>query len=460
VTAGSLFVALPGERSDGHDYIDSAHKGGATSFVVTRDSSYRQLADSNCAVALVEDSTDACWRICKAFFGDPSSKLKLVGVTGTNGKTTVAWLLRQMFDELGVRAAYLGTLGAKWRGTEIQTLLTTPTSPELFGLLDAAARGGVEVVAMEASSHALAQRRLEGIEFDAAVFTNLSQDHLDYHHDMEDYFAAKLRLFEPAGSRKRLAMAVNGDDAFGRRIKESHPSAITFGEGADADVMAESVRATIGDLIFTIVYRGQRFTVTVSIGGRFNVSNCLAAFAACIALGQEPMACASALATVSSAPGRFESVETHEDFGVIVDYAHTPDALDKLLRAVREVSKGRVIVVFGCGGDRDKTKRPLMGAAASSLADVVLVTSDNPRTEDPESIIRDIAKGAAQGKEIRYDVDRRKSIKDAVRLARPNDVVVIAGKGHEDYQVIGTTKHPFDDRIVASEGIQERAACA
>lgn len=443
--AGGVFIASKGISLDGHDFVGDALAAGAA-VAVSRPDIFEGLSPA----LLVEDSTDAAWRISKRVYGDPSSKMTLVGVTGTNGKTTVAWVLRQALEALGVRAAYMGTLGAFIGDRKVDTGLTTPFAPETNAFLSDCVEAGIECVAMEVSSHALAQKRIDGVEFDVAVFTNLSQDHLDFHTDFEDYFAAKRRLFGGLPSYKLLVSVINADDEFGRRIS-ADGRVITFGE--DGDIRLMHSRATLDSVTLDVQYQGSDHTISAPLGAKFNVSNALAVFGALLGMGRSPQEAVRGLSAVSGAPGRFEAVAGGRGFAVIVDYAHTPDALEKVLQSARELTDGRLICVFGCGGDRDKTKRPRMAAAASSIADIVWVTSDNPRTENPEAIIADILPGLAEGIASRVEVDRRKAIVGAISEAKPGDCVVIAGKGHEDYQIIGKEKTHFDDREVAAEAL-------
>lgn len=453
VKVGDLFVAMPGARYDGHYFVEDALKRGAAAALVSQPEIFHELQQQNRPCALVIDATDACWRVSKQIYGDPSAKLVVVGVTGTNGKTTVAWLLSQILTQFGCTTAYMGTLGARVGDRQLSTGLTTPFSPEINSLLKGFADDGVTHVVMEVSSHALAQRRIDGVEFDAAVFTNLSQDHLDFHPDIEDYFIAKRRLFVDLPSSKRLHSVINADDEFGRRLLMEVKDAISFGESSAAHLRLLTSRCTVSEIHFKAEWGGDTVEVHAPMGARFNVMNALAAMGAGLTLGYEATAIAEALSGVSPAPGRFESVPTGQDFDVLVDYAHTPDALEKLLESVRDLKPKRVLTVFGCGGDRDKTKRPLMARAASRLSDVVFVTSDNPRTEDPLRIIEDILEGMDPGTDPFVEPDRRKAIEMAVSSAEPGDVVVIAGKGHEDYQILGTEKIHFDDREVAAAAI-------
>ena len=439
---GSLFIASKGASVDGHDFVGDAIKAGAAVAVSRRD-----VFEGLSPAILVEDSIDAAWRISKAVYGDPSAKLRVIGVTGTNGKTTVAWVLRQALQSLGVKTGYMGTLGGFIGDEKVETGLTTPFAPEINSFLADCVSSGVEAVAMEVSSHALAQRRVDGVEFDVAVFTNLSQDHLDFHADFDDYFEAKKRLFGGLPSKKNLVSVVNTDDAYGRQLSD-----ITISYGQDGALRLIKAEPGLESLTMMIEFDGSTYEIAAPLGARFNIENALAVFGALLGLGYSAADAVCALKTASGAPGRFEAVPNNKGFTVLVDYAHTPDALEKVLQSARDLTKGRLICVFGCGGDRDRTKRPKMGAAAS-IADIVWVTSDNPRTENPSAIIDDILPGLAAGAVSRVEVDRRKAIFGAIGEAESGDCVVIAGKGHEDYQIIGKEKTHFDDREVATEAL-------
>jgi UDP-N-acetylmuramoyl-L-alanyl-D-glutamate--2,6-diaminopimelate ligase len=439
----SLFIASKGASVDGHEFVGDAIKAGAAVAVSCRD-----IFEGLHPAILVEDSIDAAWRISKAVYGDPSTKLRVIGVTGTNGKTTVAWVLRQALQSMGVKTAYMGTLGGFIGDEKVETGLTTPFAPEINSFLADCVESGVEAVAMEVSSHALAQRRVDGVEFDVAVFTNLSQDHLDFHTDFDDYFEAKKRLFGGLPSTKTLVSVVNTDDAYGRQLAD-----ITISYCQDGVWRLIKAEPGIESLTMTVEFDGSTYEIAAPLGARFNIENALAVFGALLGLGYSAADAVCALKAVSGAPGRFEAVSNNKGFTVLVDYAHTPDALEKVLQSARELTKGRLICVFGCGGDRDKTKRPKMAAAASSIADIVWVTSDNPRTENPSAIIDDILPGLVAGAISRVEVDRRKAIFGAIAEAEAGDCVVIAGKGHEDYQIIGREKTHFDDREVAAEAL-------
>jgi UDP-N-acetylmuramoyl-L-alanyl-D-glutamate--2,6-diaminopimelate ligase len=468
---GSLFVCNPGTTNDSHAYLAAAKENGAVAAVVWSSEGQR-LAEVNglAVVRLPADRipfNDAICRLCNTFYRYPTRSMKVIGVTGTNGKTTTAWLIRDMLKALGLKAAYLGTLGFQLPNEERELSNTTPYPVELWSLLAEARDKGVEALAMEVSSHALAEHRAEFIEFDAGVFTNLTQDHLDFHGSMEEYEAAKLRLFTelPKQTEKKFVGAVNWGDAVSARWLQAMPQHQRFKYAVSSEldngllVEPETVRLDFLVLDVSIVEAraGKKFGhVVVPLGGAYNVQNAAAALAGVLALGYSQRDAAIALESVHSVPGRFELIVGNSGIGVLVDYAHTPDALEKLLDAVRPLTTGRIITVFGCGGDRDRTKRPKMAKAASERSDVSVVTSDNPRTEDPQFILNEVLTGIVPGRESIDIIDRKEAIAHAIKIANPGDVVVIAGKGHENYQIIGRTKYPMDDRIMAREALEAR----
>jgi UDP-N-acetylmuramoyl-L-alanyl-D-glutamate--2,6-diaminopimelate ligase len=393
--------------------------------------------------------------IAARFFDDPSAGLTMIGVTGTNGKTTTAFLTRALLEGAGIQSGLLGTVKSVVGGVEHPVVRTTPEAIDLQRTFREMLDGGDRACAMEISSHALELRRSDHIHVAAAVFTNLTQDHLDFHPTMEDYFQAKRLLFASPLTSVRI---VNADDAYGRRLIEEFDGTLTFGIEAEADYRAVDVSL---DGSFTAVTPDGTFAARVPLPGRFNVSNALAAWATARALGAPADGLAASLATAATAPGRFQPVEAGQPFAVVVDYAHKPGALEQVLLAARELASGRLIVVVGAGGDRDRGKRPVMGEIAARLADVALITSDNPRSEPPEAIIDEIVAGipASAHAVVERDADRRASIFRAIGLAEPGDVVVIAGKGHEQGQEFENgRKEPFDDASVAREAIAGRAS--
>ncbi len=421
VRAGSIFCALPGEHTDGHDHAAVAVARGAVALVVER------RLDVDVPQVVVPDARTAMGHLADAFFDHPSRHIAVVGVTGTNGKTTVTHLLAAVLEHAGRPTTVLGTLsGAR----------TTPEAPALQAALAEAVAANRAVVAMEVSSHAVELRRIEGTWFAVAVFTNLSQDHLDFHGTMDRYFAAKGRLFAPDRAAVGL---VNRDDPWGRRLLAE--MAIPAVAWSAADAVDPELRPDGS----TFTWRGLR--VHIALAGRFNLANAVAAAEAALALGLTPGEIAAGLAEARAPRGRFEPVG-EGPVAALVDYAHTPDGLDQALASARELTRGRLIVVFGCGGDRDRSKRPLMGRAADRGADVVVVTSDNPRHEAPETIIDEVMTGVERRDDLIVEPDRRRAVEAAVALAVPGDLVLVAGKGHETTQDLGDREIPFDDREV------------
>jgi UDP-N-acetylmuramoyl-L-alanyl-D-glutamate--2,6-diaminopimelate ligase len=446
VSPGALFFCVTGLRADGHDHAREAVERGAVALVVERP------LGLGVPEVRVESARAAMAPAAARFHDDPTADLDVVGVTGTNGKTTTAFLVRALMEAAGRSCGLLGTVKSVVGGEERAVQRTTPEAIDLQRTFAQMRAAGDRACAMEVSSHALALNRVDAVHWAAAIFTNLTQDHLDFHPTMEDYFQAKRRLFlaEP-----RVAV-VNVDDEHGRRLAEELPAAVTFAVEREADYRALDAASGLGGSRFRVAARDRELEVASPLPGAFNVSNVLAALAAACELGVDPQVAAGAVAGAGRVPGRFEPVEEGQDFAVLVDYAHTPDSLDNVLRAARRLTEGRVLCVFGCGGDRDRGKRPLMGEIATRLADAAIVTSDNPRSEDPEAIVRDVLAGAGPGAEA--ILDRRAAIERAVELARPGDVVVIAGKGHEQGQEFEDgRKVPFDDVAVAREALRAAA---
>lgn len=463
VQAGSLFVAVKGEQSDGHRFIQAAMKAGMAAVVLQE-----PAMDLSVPFARVADSRKALGLLGNRFYGEPSSQIRMIGVTGTNGKTTTTYVCKALLEMLGRRVGLIGTVAYQIGKETIPATHTTPGALELQQLLAKMVAGGCTTAVMEVSSHALAQDRTSGCEYDVAVFSNLTQDHLDFHRTMEEYFQVKLRLFtELTGTRKPNKRAIlNMDDPAGQRIKQLCPAPVwTYGLKAKADLRPENVRLSLGGTTFTAATPAGSFRVESHLVGEHNVYNLLAAIGVALHEGATPDQLRQAVAQVTNVPGRFERVIAGQEFTVVVDYAHTEDALVRLLTAAQALKTGRVITVFGCGGDRDRGKRPKMGGAAVRYSDVVILTSDNPRTEDPLAILQDVEVGVAdalnQRPHVHYQkvADRREAIGVAVREARSGDMVLIAGKGHEDYQIIGTKKFHFDDREVAREAIERLRTC-
>jgi UDP-N-acetylmuramoyl-L-alanyl-D-glutamate--2,6-diaminopimelate ligase len=443
VTPGTLFFCVPGFTRDGHDFAPDAIARGAAALVVQRP------LGLGIPEVLVPSVRAAMAPAAAAFAGDPTARLATVGVTGTNGKTTTAFLVRALLTAGGRPSGLLGTVTSIIGGRERAVQRTTPEAIELQATFAEMLAGGDQACVMEVSSHALELHRADAIHFAAAIFTNLTQDHLDFHPTMEDYFQAKRRLFTEHDTAVTI---INADDAYGARLAAELPGAITFGLEREATYRATRVQTGLSGSRFTVHSPDGELRLQSPLPGHFNVSNVLGALAAARALGVEAEVCAGAIATAGQVPGRFERVQAGQDFAVLVDYAHTPDSLQNVLKAARALTQGRVHVVFGCGGDRDRGKRPLMGEIAVRLADRVFVTSDNPRSEDPEAIIDEILAGT--GPDVAHDPDRRAAIGQAIAGAQSGDVVVIAGKGHEQGQEFeGGRKIPFDDVAVAREAL-------
>jgi UDP-N-acetylmuramoyl-L-alanyl-D-glutamate--2,6-diaminopimelate ligase len=446
---GALFCCIPGAQFDGHDYAAAAVDAGAGACLVER------WVDVDVPQVRVASVRVAIGPIASRFHGDPSAHMRVLGVTGTNGKTTITYLL----EAIGPRAGVVGTTGARVLGQPVPLQRTTPEATDLQALLARMQRDGVETVAMEVSSHALDQHRVDGTRFAAACFTNLSHDHLDYHGTIDAYFEAKARLFTRPFT-DHAAIGIN--DAHGRvlaeRARGEGLDVATYGVAADADFAAIGVELGPRGTTFTLVHDGTRTPVHTQLVGAFNVENALGAIATAHAAGCEIDAAVAALSRPVRVPGRMERVDAGQAFTVLVDYAHTPDALESVLRAARPLAgDGKVLVVFGCGGDRDRTKRPVMGEVATGMSDRAYLTNDNPRSEDPEAIAREILAGVGRGDHPIVQLDRRAAIRAALADARPGDVVVIAGKGHESGQTANGVTVPFDDRAVAREELEALA---
>jgi UDP-N-acetylmuramoyl-L-alanyl-D-glutamate--2,6-diaminopimelate ligase len=443
VTGGALFFCVPGRKLDGHELAWEAIERGAAALVVER------VLEVGVPQLLVPDVRAAMAVAADVFFGEPTKELEVVGVSGTNGKTTTAFLAHSVLEAAGREPGLVGTVEWRVGGETRPAPFTTPEAIDLQRLLRQMVDAGNRSVALEASSHGAALKRLDRVRFDALVFTNLSQDHLDLHGTMEDYFAAKRSLFIRA---QPPPAAVNVGDEWGRRLADElqdlhRAPLITFGRDERAEIRPVGLELSPSGSSF----EAAGIAIETRLPGAFNVENALAAVAAGLLLDLDEAAIAKGIAGVEAVPGRLEPVDGGQPFTVLVDYAHTPDSLEIALRAARELARGRVIVVFGAGGDRDRGKRPHMGKVAVEHADVAIVTSDNPRAEDPLAIIEDVLQGAGLAAEI--DPDRRSAIERAIGLAEPDDVVLIAGKGHEQGQDIGGVVHPFDDRVVAREAL-------
>ncbi len=446
VGPGTLFFCVPGFTRDGHEFAADAVQRGAVALVVERD-----LPDVAVPQVRVASVREAMAPAAAAFHGDPTGTLETVGITGTNGKTTTAFLVRALLEAAGKPTGLLGTVKSVIGGTEREVERTTPEAIDLQRTFAEMVAEGDRAAVMEVSSHALSLHRADAIHFAAAIFTNLTQDHLDFHPTMDDYFTAKRRLFDELEPRHAI---VNVDDPWGARLAAELPGAISFAlRDTAADYLATDVETGLAGSRFTVRAPDGEFVLRSPLTGPFNVANVLGAVAAARALGVPAATCAEAIASAGQVPGRFQAVDAGQPFAVIVDYAHTPDSLENVLRAARELTEGRLHVVFGAGGDRDRGKRPQMGEIAARLADRVIVTSDNPRSEDPAAIIDEILAGT--GPDVDHLVDRREAIERALADAREGDVVVIAGKGHEQGQEFADGhKVPFDDVTTARDALR------
>lgn len=464
VREGSLFVAIPGYKSDGHEYIREALSNGAIAVVIQDP----QCQSDNYTWVQVPDSRKALADLSAFFWGFPSSKLSLIGVTGTNGKTTTTNLIAAILEDHGLKTGLIGTIHNRIGQETIPVHHTTPEAPELQALFQDFLNKNAKYAVMEVSSHALDLHRVRGCEFDVAVYTNLTQDHLDFHQDMDKYLASKSKLFiglgkNPRKERRKYAI-INIDDPYGSQLAElSNAPVITYGVNKTADVKANQVEVSASGVKYQLRYTNQIRDVSLKLTGTFNVYNSLAAIAFGLMENLPVESIISSLERIDRIPGRFEKVDAGQDYTVIVDYSHTPDSLENCLRTAREFVRGRIITVFGCGGDRDKTKRPIMGEVAGRYSDIALITSDNPRSEDPQEIIKEIVPGISKvmkPNQFIEIVNRREAIFKAIGEARPGDVVIIAGKGHEDYQVIGDRVLHFSDQETALEAIKARGYTA
>jgi UDP-N-acetylmuramoyl-L-alanyl-D-glutamate--2,6-diaminopimelate ligase len=459
VERGDLFICLPGYTQDGHTFAPQAAAAGASGLVVER------RLDLPLPQIIVKDARLAMAILADRFFGHPSRTMKLIGVTGTNGKTTTTYLIERIMTDEGHSSGVIGTIEMRYAGKTVPMSGTTPEALELQRYLAEMAEAGVKYCAMEVSSHGLEQGRAKGCRFRTAIFTNLTQDHLDYHKTMESYASAKGLLFARLGNdyasdlEERSYAVLNADDAASAAYsKLTSAEIITYGVDSEADVKASDIRITPRGTSFHVKTFHGEAVIMLQMVGKFNVYNALAALAAGLIEGIPLERIKDSLERLPGVPGRVESVHAGQEFAVIVDYSHTPDGLENVLKTVKEMTSGRLICVFGCGGDRDRTKRPIMGKIAANYADYVVVTSDNPRTEDPERILADIEAGLRENEVSSHRFilleDRRRAIQKAVEMASTDDVVLIAGKGHETYQIIGKQTLDFDDRLVAEEAIR------
>lgn len=470
VKPGWLFVAVPGLKYDGRDFIEAALKAGAATVMLPG----RDLPLSVPRLAVPEKELRSFMaRAASIIHGRPDEKLALLALTGTNGKTTTAYILEMVLERAGLLPGVMGTINFRWPGMVRPAPNTTPEGPVLSACLAEMVTCGSKAAVLEVSSHALSLGRVEGLSFEAALFTNLSHDHLDFHRDMEDYYQAKKLLFtrylKGAGQRA----VINIDDDYGRRLaRELGGVALTFGFSPEADVRGGDLKLSREGLSLSVEYQGRRWIQTSPLLAEVNAYNILGATALALVRNIDEEIIKDALAQTQGAPGRLERVGGNSDFLVLVDYAHSPDALDKVLKACRNLEPKRLLTVFGCGGDRDRAKRPIMGCLAGQMADLCIITSDNPRTEEPWSILLEVEAGLSELDFVRYEegelvsddwtaqaylmiVDRRAAIKEAVRLMEPGDILLIAGKGHEDYQIIGREKRHLDDREEARVALKK-----
>ncbi|MBN1449081.1 MAG: UDP-N-acetylmuramoyl-L-alanyl-D-glutamate--2,6-diaminopimelate ligase [Bacteroidetes bacterium] len=464
VEPGWMFVATEGEHTDGHHFVQSAMERGASCVVVQlpqyESSLHQLLTPAYCqhngtTVVVVHDTRVATAVLADRFYGSPSRHMTMIGVTGTNGKTTFTYLLSSVLEAAGIRSGMIGTVEYRIGNEHRPAFFTTPPAESLHELLAEMRSAGCEKVIMEVSSHALALARVHGIGFDVSVFMNLTQDHLDFHHSMEAYRDAKARLFD---LYTRGTALINADDAaaasMGRKLRRRRR---TFGTRPRSAYRITGIDASVRGTAVDIVHDGKDYHITSPLIGRFNAWNITAAFAAGMELGFMPGTVIRGIEQLQTIPGRYERIVSADGVTAIVDYSHTPDSLEKALETARDIAAGgRVITVFGCGGDRDQVKRPLMGAVSTRLSDITVVTSDNPRSENPGAIIKDILGGTVSGARVLTRIQRRAAIHHALKIACPGDIVLVAGKGHESYQIIGSRRRHFDDREVVRRYFDER----
>lgn len=443
-----LFFCIEGYETDGHNFIDKAVENGAVFIICTK----VPHDTKKVGVIKVEDGRKAMSLLSSNFYGNPSKKLKLIGITGTNGKTTSTYIIKSMLETAGYKVGLVGTIANYIGDKKIESHRTTPESIELQELFSEMVSAGVEYCVMEVSSHSLYLNRVFGIKFNQGIFTNLTRDHLDFHKTFENYFRAKMILFENSNNS-----IINIDNEYGNRVfKETLGRKVTYGIDNEADIRAENIKMSSKGTSFNLRYKGEQVKTFVSIPGKYNIYNALCSAAACLEEGIPLEKVKAGLERLSSVKGRCEIVTKDYNLGfdVIVDYAHTPDGLQNILATAREFTKGRLISVFGCGGDRDKTKRPIMGKIGSELSDIAIITSDNPRTENPIEIIKDIEAGIEKDNYIVIE-KREEAIKEALKMAKKDDVIVLAGKGHEDYQILKHKTIHFDEREIIAKLVKE-----
>ncbi len=453
VTPGMVFVAIPGVHVDGHDFINTAIDRGAAAIICEKNG----FSSPRATKIKVSNVREALARAAASFYQHPSTRLQVIGVTGTNGKTTVAFMVKEVLEAAGIKTGLLGTVRYEIGDRVIPAARTTPESLEIHQMMAQMLASGCQACVMEVSSHALEQKRVEGIEFDVQIFTNLTQDHLDYHKTMENYFVAKQKLFtRSANGSKKGTVVINIDDAGGVRLAAATDVAVKFTyslRNAAASIRAVNIELGADMSRFAIETADKKIACKLPLIGRHNIYNALAATGASLALGIEPAKIQSALNKMQPVPGRLESVSCGQPFAVFVDYAHTDDALHNVLTTLREITKGQLLVLFGCGGNRDSGKRPKMGRVAAEFADFTIITSDNPRNEKPELIAAQIEEGfrSVKTRDYAIELDRKRAISEIISMAQSGDTVLLAGKGHETYQEFEDTVVPFDDRVYARE---------
>ncbi|GAA0743774.1 UDP-N-acetylmuramoyl-L-alanyl-D-glutamate--2,6-diaminopimelate ligase [Clostridium oceanicum] len=451
VNKGDAFVCVEGYSTDGHKYAKKAYESGAKLIVCEKDleniDSYK-----DCTILKVSNSRRALAKMGANFYENPGDKIKIIGITGTNGKTTTTFMLKSILEEVGYKVGLVGTIANYIGNKKIESHRTTPESLELQKLFKDMVDAKVDYCVMEVSSHSLYLDRVYGIEFSEGIFTNLTQDHLDFHKTFENYYKSKLILF-----KNSKHSVINLDDSYGSKVsKDIKENILTYGIEKECSLKAENINMHSRGIDFEVEYKGRRESIALNIPGKYNISNALGCIGACILEGIYLKDIKKGLENMKSVPGRCEIVTKDYDLGydVIVDYAHTPDGLENILNTAREFTKGRLISVFGCGGDRDKTKRPIMGKIGSDLSDIAIITSDNPRTEDPSLIIEDVVEGIEKNNHIVVE-NRREAIKKSMEIAKKGDVIVVAGKGHEDYQILKNETIHFDEREVIRDIIKE-----
>lgn len=453
ITPGSLFFCIVGMNVDGHDFAEEAISKGAVALVTCRDINISK--DNGVAIIRVKDTRKAMSILSAGFFGNPARKIHLIGITGTNGKTTSSFMMKSILEHTGVSTGILGTIYNKIGDHIVEAKRTTPESMDLQKLFGDMAEQGVHSCVMEVSSHSLELSRVYGVPFKVGIFTNLTQDHLDYHGTMENYFKAKLKLFDQCE-----AGVFNLDDAYGKRAYQETTCGTKYSFGIDAgvecDVYADQITVTGEGSIFTLHIKDKSLPVSLSLPGKFNIYNALGCLTAALCQGIEAEEAVKGLMKLKNVPGRSEKINTTRGVTFVIDYAHSPDGIINILKTAREYTEGRLTIVFGCGGDRDRTKRSIMGRAAGSLADYCIVTSDNPRSEDPEAIIEEILPGVKEtGCKFSVFADRTRAIEHAVATAKSKDVVIIAGKGHETYQILKDKTIHYDEREILKELLGE-----